>query len=147
MRLTTSNSLKMVFTKFVQIGRVAMINFGEDAGKLCVIINVLSLGRVLVDGPFTLTGVARQTISVKRLTLTDFVIKVPVGARASTLLKALKKDDIVAKFAASKEGKAIAVKKARAESTDFDRFKVMVARKTKARAVHVKLAALRKQKA
>jgi len=135
----------MVFTKFVQIGRVAQINYGEDAGKLCVIVNVLSLGRVLVDGPLTVTGVARQKIPVKRLSLTEFVIKVPVGARASTLAKVLKADDIIAKFGASKVGKKMAIKKARAESTDFDRFKLMVARKTKARAVRVKLAGLRKQ--
>jgi large subunit ribosomal protein L14e len=137
----------MVFTRFVQIGRVAIINFGEDAGKLCVVVNVLSLGRVLVDGPLGVTGVARQKLPVKRITLTDFVVKVPVGARASTLAKALKADDILAKFAASKVGKKMAIKKARADTTDFDRFKVMVARKTKARAVSVKLSALRKQKA
>jgi len=134
----------MVFTRFVQIGRVAIINYGEDAGKLCVVVNVLSLTRVLVDGPREVTGVSRQQIPIRRLTLTDFVVKVPLGARASTLAKALKKDDIVAKFAASKEGKKMAVQKARAEATDFDRFKLMVARRTKARAVAV---ALRKQKA
>jgi len=136
--------LRMVFTRFVQIGRVAIINYGEDAGKLCVVVNVLSLTRVLVDGPREVTGVSRQQIPIRRLTLTDFVVKVPLGARASTLAKALKKDDIVAKFAASKEGKKMAVQKARAEATDFDRFKLMVARRTKARAVAV---ALRKQKA
>ena len=137
----------MVFTRFVQIGRVALINYGEDAGKLCVIVNVVSLTNVLVDGPVTVTGVNRQKISTKRLTLTDFVLKVPVGARASTLAKALKAEDILNKFAASKEGKKMAIKKARAETTDFDRFKLMVARKTKARAIKVKLAALRKTKA
>jgi len=137
----------MVFTRFVQIGRIAQINYGEDAGKLCVIVNVLSLGRVLVDGPLSVTGVARQTVSTKRLNLTDLVVKVPVGARASTLAKELKKEDILNKFATSKEGKKMATQKARAETTDFDRFKVMVARKTKARAVRVKLSALRKQKA
>jgi large subunit ribosomal protein L14e len=142
---TFSPVRKMVFTRFVQIGRVAMINFGEDAGKLCVIVNVLDLKRVLVDGPVAVTGVTRQTIPVKRLVLTDFVLRVPVGARAATLEKALKKDDIIAKFAASKEGKLIAVKKARASTTDFDRFKLMLARKSKARAVNVKLAALRKK--
>jgi len=124
-----------------------MINFGEDAGKLCVIINVLDLKRVLVDGPLDVTGVQRQKIPLKRLLLTDFVIRIPVGARAATISKALKKEDILNKFAASKEGKQIAVKKARAEITDFDRFKLMVARRSKARAVNVKLAALRKSKA
>ena len=137
----------MVFTQFVQIGRVALINYGPDTGKLCVIVNVLSLTRVLVDGPLDVTGVARQQIPTKRLVLTDFVVKVPIDAKAGTIAKALKKDDVLAKFAASKEGKVLAIKKARASTSDFDRFKLMVARRTKARAVNVKLASLRKQKA
>lgn len=137
----------MVFTKFVEIGRVAMINYGPQAGSLCVIVNVLALNRVLIDGPAKLTGVSRQTISTKRLTLTDFVVKVGLGARTGTLIKAMEKEDILAKFAASKEGVRMGIKKARASTTDLDRFKLMLARKTKARAVNVKLAALKKAKA
>jgi len=135
----------MVFTRFVQIGRVALINYGADTGKLCVIVNVLDLNRVLVDGPLTLTGVARQKIPTKRLILTDYVVKIPIGARPSTLEKALKFEGVLDKYAASKEGTLLTVKKARATATDFDRFKLMVARKTMARAVQVKLAKLRKQ--
>lgn len=133
----------MVFKKFVQIGRVARVNFGKDEGKLCVIVNVLDLGKVLVEGPVEVTGVIRQKMSVRRLDLTDYVVKVPVHARASTVKKALEKDDIINKFNSSPEGKTIAIKKARAEMTDFDRFKLMVAKKTRSRAVRAKLAELR----
>ena len=130
----------MVFKRFVQIGRVALVNYGEDTGKLCVIVNVLDLKRVLIDGPREVTGVSRQKIPLKRLKLTDFVIKVPVGARPSTLAKALKADDILNKFQTSSEGKKLTMKKARTNITDFERFKLMVARKTKARAIRAQLA-------
>jgi large subunit ribosomal protein L14e len=134
----------MVFTRFVEIGRVAMINFGDDAGKLCVITNVLDSNRALVDGPFAVTGVSRQKLAFKRMTLTDFVVKIPHGARQSTIAKAMKEADVVSKFAQTAPGKKLAIKKARAETTDFDRFKLMVARKTKSKAVRTQLSALKK---
>ena len=133
---------KMVFTRFVEIGRVCMVNYGPDAGKLCVIVNVLDPNRALVDGP--LTGVARQKMTFKRLTLTDMVVSIQHGARQASIVKALKEGDVLNKFKASALGKKLAVKKARADTTDFGRFKLMVARKTKSRAVRTQLSALKK---
>ena len=134
----------MVFTRFVEIGRVALINYGPDAGKLCVIVNVLDTNKALVDGPASVTGVTRQQLSFKRMTLTDFVLPIQHGAREKVLAKAMKDADVVAKFQQSAAGKKLQVKAARASLTDFDRFKLMVARKTKSRAVRSKLAALKK---
>jgi hypothetical protein len=34
------------FTRFVEIGRVALINYGPDAGKLCTIIDIIDSNRV-----------------------------------------------------------------------------------------------------
>jgi ribosomal protein L14E/L6E/L27E len=36
----------MGYSRFVEVGRVAMINYGEDYGKLCVIMDVLDHNRV-----------------------------------------------------------------------------------------------------
>lgn len=36
----------MGFTRFVEIGRVCLINYGEDAGKLCTIVDILDGQRV-----------------------------------------------------------------------------------------------------
>lgn len=137
----------MVFTKFVEIGRVAMINYGAENGKLCVIINLLDMNKALVDGPKSLTGVSRQIIGLSRLTLTDFVVKIPVNARIGVLTKAVKAAGIVEKFAETPIAKKMALQKKRANATDFDRFKVMVARKTRSKLVKTKLASLRKKAA
>ena len=32
----------MVFNKFVQVGRVVYINYGEDKGKIGVIVNIVN---------------------------------------------------------------------------------------------------------
>ena len=41
----------MVFKKFVEIGRIVVINYGPLAGKLAVIVDILNTTRVLVHGP------------------------------------------------------------------------------------------------
>ncbi len=73
-----------MFRNFVQPGRVAFVNFGKDAGKVCVIVDIADAHRVLVDGPTT--GFPRVLYSLRRLTLTS--LKVPgilKGARTGTL--------------------------------------------------------------
>ena len=40
----------MTFTKFVQIGRVASINFGSQVGQLVTIIDIVNDKRALVEG-------------------------------------------------------------------------------------------------
>ena len=49
----------MGFKRFVEIGRVAVISYGPDSGKLCTIVDVIDHNRVLVDGPAAITGVHR----------------------------------------------------------------------------------------
>ena len=51
----------MSFTRFVEIGRVVLINYGEDAGKLGTIVDVVDNGRALVDGPTAITGARFST--------------------------------------------------------------------------------------
>ncbi len=62
----------MSFKRYVEIGRVCLIEYGEDAGKLAAIVDVVDINRVLVDGPTT--GVSRQAINIKRIRLTDIKI-------------------------------------------------------------------------
>ena len=54
----------MGFKKFVEIGRVAIVNYGPLAGKVAVIVDILNTTRVLIHGPKE--GVRRQEISLKR---------------------------------------------------------------------------------
>ena len=134
----------MTFSRFVQIGRVALINYGPDSGKIATIIDVVDENKVLVDGPFSVTGVNRQVISFKRLALTDLVVGVPLQAREKTLKKALAAAGTVEKWNSTAWAKKIATKKVRAGLNDFDRFKLMIARKQKSALVKKAVAAARK---
>ena len=92
---------KMVYRNFVQVGRVAQVNFGEDYGKYCVIVDIRDQQFVFVDGP----GFGRFMYPLSRLTLTKFTLpSVLRGARAGTVAKAFKSSDVVAKLAKTPQG-------------------------------------------
>jgi len=87
-----------LFKHYVQIGRVALINYGPDYGKLCTIIDVIDQNRALIDGPSNVTGVERQQINLKRLSLTKFTITIPRTPRLRTLNKIFLKEGILKKW-------------------------------------------------
>mmetsp|Transcript_80351 Transcript_80351/g.157650 ORF Transcript_80351/g.157650 Transcript_80351/m.157650 type:complete len:132 (+) Transcript_80351:103-498(+) len=124
-----------MFTRFVEPGRLALITYGPCAGKMCTVIDIVDQKRVVVDGPESLTGVRRHMMPVKRLSLTDFKCGIFRGAREKQLKAALEKDEILKKWSETAWAKKLAAKKTRANMTDFERFKLMVARKNRAKEV------------
>eukprot|EP01126_Amoeba_proteus_P055438 TRINITY_DN6885_c0_g1_i2.p1 TRINITY_DN6885_c0_g1~~TRINITY_DN6885_c0_g1_i2.p1 ORF type:complete len:170 (-),score=22.91 TRINITY_DN6885_c0_g1_i2:42-551(-) len=135
------------FKRFVQIGRVALINYGPDEGKLCVIVDVIDANRVLVDGPHGITGVRRQSLTTKRISLTDLVISIPRSVREKTLKKAFIDADVQGKWAKTTLAKRQQIRIHRASLGDFDRFKVMLARKKRSGIVKQKLSHVRREAA
>ena len=111
---------------FVQPGRVCYINYGEDYGKLVVIADIVDVNRVLVDG---LTNFPRVIYPLKRLTLTKLRLDVLRGARTGTIAKAAKKFDLDKKWTATKAYEKMDRFNKKRQTTDFDRFKIMVQRK------------------
>jgi len=109
------------------VGRVVLINYGPLSGKIAVIVEIITTSRVLIDGPTT--GVKRQEISLRRVSLTDFKLDVARGIKAAALKEAVNKFDMVKKFAGTPFAKKMQRGQTRAKLTDFDRFKVMVLRK------------------
>merc|ERR1719291_1132634 len=99
---------------------------------MCTIVDIVDQKRVVVDGPEAVTGVRRHMMPVRRLSLTDFKATIPRGAREKTLRLALEKDEVMKKWTETAWAKKIAAKEVRAKMTDFERFKLMVARKKRA---------------
>ncbi|KAM4028573.1 large ribosomal subunit protein eL14 [Anomaloglossus baeobatrachus] len=117
----------MVFKRYVQIGRVAYISFGPHAGKLVAIVDVIDQNRALVDGPCS--GVRRQAMPFKCMHLTDFVLKFPHSARQKCVRVAWEKEKVDEKWAETNWAKRIDARQRKAKMTDFDRYKVMKAKK------------------
>ena len=129
----------MTFTRFVEVGRVVLINYGPETGQLATIVDIVDSNKCLIDGPADITGVDRQVIPYKRISLTDFKVEIGRNARAKTLKKAWADGDVMAKWEATSWAKKLSAKKKRAALSDFDRFKVMVAKKEKSAIIAKKM--------
>mmetsp|Transcript_7415 Transcript_7415/g.11077 ORF Transcript_7415/g.11077 Transcript_7415/m.11077 type:complete len:210 (+) Transcript_7415:53-682(+) len=136
---------KQIYEKFVQIGRVVLLT-GDDAyaGKLAVILDVVDHNRVLVHGPTT--GVPKGVSKIRNVTLTRMVLPIRRMTRLTALTKVITESKVEERFAKSSLGRKLARHSARASHTDFDRFKVMVAKKQKNAIVAAELSALRASK-
>jgi large subunit ribosomal protein L14e len=130
----------VVFTRFMEVGRVVLINYGPDSGKLATVIDVVDQNKCLVDGPNT--GVARQVVPFKRIMLTDLKVSIQRNARQKSILKAWEEGNTLAQWEATSWAKKLRKKSLRSALTDFDRFKAMVAKKQKAEIVAKKVAEL-----
>ncbi|WIA20050.1 hypothetical protein OEZ86_013705 [Tetradesmus obliquus] len=121
----------MPFKRYVEIGRVALVNFGEDYGKLVVITDVVDQNRALVDAPTE----TRRIMPFKRMTLTDLTVEIPRLASKKVLTAAFTSADVAGKFAASAWGKKLAARQSKANQNDFERYQAAVAKAKRNRAV------------
>ena len=117
----------MVFTRFVEVGRVVFVNYGPEEGKLAVIVDVVDINTALIIGPTT--GVDKQVMPFKRLSLTEYVLPIKRNASSATVGKAFDSEGILAKWEATAFGKRQVARLRRAKLNDFERFQVMVHQK------------------
>ena len=120
----------MVFRRFVEVGRVIIVNYGPLCGKLAVIVDILTTTKVLIQG--LKGGIKRQEISLRRVTLTDYKLDIKRGAKEAEVFKAIDDYKLEDKFKTSNIYKKNELRKTRANLTDFDRFKVMKLRQKRA---------------
>ena len=120
----------MVFRRFVEVGRVIIVNYGPLCGKLAVIVDILTTTKVLIQG--LKGGIKRQEISLRRVTLTDYKLDIKRGAKEAEVFKAIDDYKLEDKFKTSNIYKKNELRKTRANLTDFDRFKVMRLRQKRA---------------
>ncbi|KAH1168325.1 hypothetical protein KIL84_003808 [Mauremys mutica] len=127
----------------VEIGRVAYISFGPHAGKLVAIVDVIDQNRALVDGPCS--GVRRQAMPFKCMQLTDFVLRFPHSAHQKHVRVAWEKENINEKWTGTRWAKKIEAREKKAKMTDFDRYRVMKAKKMRNRIIKHEVKKLQKQ--
>ncbi len=94
----------------------------------------------MIDGPQSITGVHRQVIGTKRISLTSILAsKLPRNATQKSVKKAWAEQNLLAKWNETAWAKKLAAKEKRASLGDFERFKVMVAQKQKGTAIAAKI--------
>ncbi len=77
------------------IGRICVKIAGREAGRKCVIVDIINEKFVLVTGPKSLTGVKRRRANVKHLEPTPLKINIPKGASDEEVLKALQEANLI----------------------------------------------------
>ena len=116
---------------------MVLITYGPDEGKLATIVEIVDGNKCLIDGPTT--GVSRQVIPFKRVNLTDFLVSIERNAPTKDVSEAWSSEGTLEKWEATAWAQKLAAKKKRASLNDFERFKVMAARKKKSSIIKKKL--------
>ena len=130
----------MPFKRYVEIGRVSLVNYGKDYGQLVIIVDVIDQNRALVDSP----DMERTQMNFKKLQLTDIKVDIKRSPKKKTLIAAMEAADVKGKWEKSSWGRKLIVQKRRATLNDFDRFKLMLAKIKRAGVVRQELAKLKK---
>lgn len=88
----------------IEVGRVCMKTAGREAGKFCVIVDVLEEGMVLVTGPKAATKVKRRKCSIHHIEPTPMAIKIKKNATDEEVLSAYKHAGVFQKIGIHEPG-------------------------------------------
>jgi len=132
-------------SSLVEIGRLVEINYGPEAGKVATVIDIVDGARALIDGPVHVTGVRRQTIPLRNLSLTQITVPTTRGVRPGLLAKHLKKGNTLALWNKTNWARKLQRHKVRENLTDFERFQLMVLRRKRASIVNKEFNKLKKE--
>lgn len=73
----------------MDVGRVCVKLAGREAGRRCVIVDVIDRNHVLVTGPEELTGVRRRRVNMSHLRPLDETVDITRNASDEEILKIL----------------------------------------------------------
>jgi len=74
-----------------QIGRVCVKTTGREAGRKCVIVDLLDRNFVRVTGPRSVTGLRRRRLNISHLSFLPHRMDIRKDATDAVVTKALKK--------------------------------------------------------
>jgi len=74
----------------IEIGRICVKIAGREAGRRCVIVDVVDKNFVLVTGPQKVSGVKRRRVNVNHVEPTQAKIDIKRGAIDEEVTEALK---------------------------------------------------------
>lgn len=81
----------MSVTQLFDVGRVCIKTAGREAGRKCVVVDIIDKNFVLITGPKELTGVKRRRVNIDHLEPLDVKLNIKKGADDKEVAKALKK--------------------------------------------------------
>ncbi|MEM1741394.1 MAG: 50S ribosomal protein L14e [Desulfurococcaceae archaeon] len=79
----------------IEIGRICVKLAGREAGRKCVIVDIIDENFVLITGPKQLTGVKRRRVNIKHIEPLNIVININRGASDEEVIKALESNNLI----------------------------------------------------
>ncbi len=79
----------------IEVGRICVKIAGREAGRKCVIVDIIDDNFVLVTGPKHISGVKRRRCNIKHLEPLEKKINIPKGASDEEVEKALKEAGLI----------------------------------------------------
>ncbi len=74
----------------IEVGRICVKTFGREAGKKCVIVDIVDKNFVLITGPKTVTGIKRRRANINHLEPTNQTVEIKKAATDEEIVEALK---------------------------------------------------------
>ena len=121
----------MPHVNYVQVGRLVKVKRGPRVDKVGVITAIIDANRCLVENPAD-EKMWRHVQNLRNIEPLKLSVALPPNATTKTVKAALEKKGTLAKYAKSGAGKKAAAKAALASSTDFERYQLRVAQRSKA---------------
>jgi large subunit ribosomal protein L14e len=75
----------------IEVGRICVKIAGREAGRKCVIVDVIDKNFVLVTGPQKVSGVRRRRANISHLEPTPDKVEIKRGATDEEIIEALEK--------------------------------------------------------
>jgi large subunit ribosomal protein L14e len=79
----------------IEVGRLCVKVYGREAGRKCVIVDIIDENFVLITGPKSLTGVRRRRANIDHIEPLDKKVEISKGASDEEVLKAIEKAGLV----------------------------------------------------
>jgi len=74
----------------IEVGRICVKNVGREAGKKCVIVDVVDKNYVLITGPKTVSDIKRRRVNIDHLEPSNEKIEIKRGATDEEIAETLK---------------------------------------------------------
>jgi large subunit ribosomal protein L14e len=87
----------------IEVGRICVKVAGREAGRKCVIVDVMDKSFVVVTGPKKVTGVKRRRVNINHVAPTEDVIPIKRGASDEEVSQMIQADGKLDYMAATAE--------------------------------------------
>jgi large subunit ribosomal protein L14e len=74
----------------MEVGKICIKTLGREAGKKCIIVDIIDKNFVLITGPKTISGIKRRRANINHLEITREKIDINRGATDEEVTEAVK---------------------------------------------------------